>query len=287
MPGGPRGRGTRQLPPSTRTLTTLMRFPFFSSFFFFWYKMIQTTIQNSCAVDGYKRSRDAASARRAPAPLPTTSTVMRAATRLSISKRNMQKKTRMGKGEEGTAEHVPIVQRRVRRPRRPARPASSWPRPQPLCVRQTLLFLWCYSFDADEHRGSSRGFCLGERRVVTSRCRASASAHAGETEASRGLRLAAPLTLVARGPALRMCWRTRGGDNSLGQDSGSRGPDTHSPGPGVPPTQAGASDTAPDSTGLSCLGRRSLKQRWPAPSGPPQPGPRRRHVLSTRRVRDV
>ena len=37
--------------------------PFFSSFLFFlfWYKMIQTTIQNSCAVDVYKRSRDAAS----------------------------------------------------------------------------------------------------------------------------------------------------------------------------------------------------------------------------------
>lgn len=49
-------------PPGTKnTLKTSTLYPFFFPFFFFRYKMIQTTIQNICAVDDYKKSRTSVS----------------------------------------------------------------------------------------------------------------------------------------------------------------------------------------------------------------------------------
>lgn len=66
--------------------------------------MIQTTIQNSCAVDGYKRSgnicRSAQCSEFQCAHIilrvfPRTTTVMRAATHLSISKKKHAKESRM------------------------------------------------------------------------------------------------------------------------------------------------------------------------------------------------
>lgn len=73
-------------------------------------------------------------------------------------------------------EHGPIVQRR-------GPPAAG---PDALGAGDFAVSL-VFSFRAGEHRGSARGFCLGERRIVTSRCRVPAGAQAGETEASRGL----------------------------------------------------------------------------------------------------
>lgn len=130
---GPGPGAPRRLPPGTETLAPATRFPFFPFFFSFWYKMIQTTIQNSCAVDGYKRSRDAASARR-PEGLCRRGSLPRLSPRQAQScglrhvcpfpKRNMQKKKKQT-NRDGA--------RRARSGRR-----------GPI-VRGRSPLLWCYS----------------------------------------------------------------------------------------------------------------------------------------------
>lgn len=113
-------------PPGTKnTRKTSTFFPFFLSFFFFWYKMIQTTIQNSCAVDDYKTSWNVCLTAQCSESqceyiilllsFPKTTTVMRAAAHcvhLQKETCKKKKKTRMEKGEKAKAKRVPIVHRR-------------------------------------------------------------------------------------------------------------------------------------------------------------------------------
>lgn len=105
-------------PPGTKnTLKTLILFPFFF-LFVFRYKMIQTTIQNICAVDDYKKVGTSVSPHDAQSCsvntsysgiFPKTTTVMRAATHLSIFKNKHAKKIIMKKKRKKKARCVPGV----------------------------------------------------------------------------------------------------------------------------------------------------------------------------------
>ena len=96
-------------PPGTKnTLKTSTLFPFFP-FFFFWYKMIQTTIQNSCAVDNYKKSWNicltarcsvAVRIHHTPVSFPRTTTVMRAATHVVHCQKETCKKKKRSEWEK-------------------------------------------------------------------------------------------------------------------------------------------------------------------------------------------
>lgn len=87
--------------------------------------MIQTTIQNSCAVDNYKKSWNicltarcsvAVRIHHTPVSFPRTTTVMRAATHVVHCQKETckkkKKKDQNGKRrEKGKARHVPIIHR--------------------------------------------------------------------------------------------------------------------------------------------------------------------------------
>lgn len=217
--------------------------------------MIQTTIQNSCAVDGYKRSRDAASARR-PEGLCGRGSLPRLSPRQAQScglrhvcpfpkkkhaKKQTNKQTGMGQGEQGAADAVRLYGGARR-------------------------FFGVIPRSADEPRGPSRR----EPRTVASRCHVPAGARAGDAEASRG-----PATGRDPDPG--------GGRPSTGgvPEDARRRPlawpglgvqrpqQTRSPGPGCRRPRPGRLTLPPGSTGLSCSGKKPLRKPLPAPSGPP------------------
>lgn len=171
---------------------------------------------------------------------------MRAATRLSISKKKHAKKkknkqTGMGQGEQGAADAVRLYGGARR-------------------------FFGVIPRSADEPRGPSRR----EPRTVASRCRVPAGARAGDAEASRG-----PATGRDPDPG--------GGRPSTGgvPEDARRRPlawpglgvqrpqQTRSPGPGCRRPRPGRLMLPPGSTGLSCSGKKPLRKPLPAPSGPP------------------
>lgn len=96
--------------------------------------MIQTTIQNSCAVDNYKKSWNicltarcsvAVRIRHTPVSFPRTTTVMRAATHVvhcqkETCKKKKKKKIRMGKGERKEKRNAFQLYTEVVPPRIPA-----------------------------------------------------------------------------------------------------------------------------------------------------------------------
>lgn len=188
--------------------------------------MIQTTIQNSCAVDGYKRSRDAASARR-PEGLCGRGSLPRLSPRQAQScglrhvcpfpKRNMQKKKKTNKPGWGKESK----ERQTRSDCTGALAAS---------LVLFLAALTSLAAPPAESPEPSRpdvacrpGPALGTPR------------HLGARPPD------ATPTLVAGGPAPGVCRRTRGDDRLLGRDWGCRGPSRHAapgrgaadPGPGV------------------------------------------------------